>query len=347
MTRIEITLGLLATIGAIAVMALIGFTEESRMAEATRGFQVRSVERGAKLFDGQCALCHGSNAAGGKCPPLDQLSGLHGGSIGPGIAWRLEEMGWERTMLFEYVVNVVSNGRNASTRPWQYKGNRGVGPGTESAMAMPAFAQANNGPLRPDQIRDIANYITAFQDYLPTDAKEAKAFVEAVPNKVSVNDDPGIKKRPDGSDPVALGEYLFNEELGCKTCHSVVTGSGPTACPNLGALWTTAAERIKDPAYTGTAKDEAAYITESIRQPGTFVVSGFANGVMPTSFGTLPDADVSALVAYLSKGAYTPVGATSAITATGGITTTAGLTATTGTTATTGLTATGVTTSTR
>ena len=244
MTRIEITLGLLATIGAILVMALIGANEDTRMAEATRGFQVRSVERGAKLFDGQCALCHGPNAGGGKCPPLNQLSGLHGGSIGPGIAWRLEEMGWERTMLFEYVVNVVSNGRNASTRPWQFKGNRGVGPHTENVMAMPPFAQANNGPLRPDQIRDIANYIVAFQDYLPTDPKEAKAFVDAVPNKVSIYDDPAVKKRPDGSDPAALGEYLFNDELGCKTCHSNVVGSGPTTCPNLGAIWTTAATRI-------------------------------------------------------------------------------------------------------
>ena len=250
MTRIEITLGLLATIGAILVMGLIGATEEGRMAGAARGFTTRSVERGAKLFDGQCALCHGPNAVGLKCPPLNQTSGLHGGK-NPGVAWRLEEMGWERTMLFEYIVNVVSNGRNASTRPWQWKGNRDVGPSTESLMAMPAFAQANNGPLRPDQIRDIANYLVAFEDFLPEDPDEAKAFVAAVPNKVSSFDDPGMNQRPDGSDPVALGEFLFTD-LACATCHAVEAASPLVVCPNLSAIWTTAADRIADPTYTGT-----------------------------------------------------------------------------------------------
>lgn len=340
MTRIEITLGLLATIAAILVMALIGATEEERMAGAARGFTVRSVERGAKLFQGQCELCHGANAAGGKCPPLDQTSGLHGGKLGSGVAWRLEELGWERTMLFEYVVNVISNGRNESTRPWKYTGNRGVGTGTENAMAMPAFAQANNGPLRPDQIRDIANYILAFEDFVPTDIDEAKAYVAAVPNKVSIFDDPNAKQRPDGSDPVALGDYLFNQELGCTTCHAVEASSPLVVCPNLSAIWTTADERLADPAYTGTATDAAGYIAESIRNPTAYVVSGFVAGVMPATFGSLPDADLDALVAYLSKGAYTPLGASGAITATGGIT------ATTGTTATTGLTATGGTTAT-
>lgn len=340
MTRIEITLGLLTTIAAILVMAMIGANEEERMAGAARGFTVRSVERGAKLFDGQCALCHGPNASGGKCPPLNQNSGLHGGNLGTGVAWRLEELGWERTMVFEYVVNVISNGRNESTRPWQWKGNRGVGGGTDAVMAMPAFAQANNGPLRPDQIRDIANYIVAFNDFMPTDVDEAKSFVAAVPNKVSIFDDPAAKQRPDGSDPVALGDYLFNQELGCATCHAVDAASALAVGPNLSAVWTNADQRLADPAYTGAAADAASYITESIRNPTAYVVSGFAAGVMPATFGSLPDADIGALIAYLSKGAYTPLGASGAITATTGITATDGTTATIGLTATGGTTAT-------
>lgn len=352
MTRIEITLGLLATIGAILVMGLIGATEEHRMAGAARSFTVRSVERGAKLFDGQCARCHGANAAGLMCPPLNQLSGLHGGKTGIGIAWRLEEMGWERTQLFEYVVNVVSNGRNTSSRAWKWKGNRGIDQSSATVMAMPPFAQANNGPLRPDQVRDIATYILAFEDYLPADPKEAKAFVDAVPDKVSVLDDPGAKQRPVGATPAVLGEYLFKDELACATCHSVVSPSTVVAGPNLSTIWATADERIEDPTYTGSAGDPAAYITESIRRPGTFVVKGFVDGLMPVTFGTLPDADVDALVAYLSQGQYTPLGATGAVTATGGITATIGSTATVGTTApsrtraTTGVTATQATTST-
>ena len=62
-----------------------------------RAYQVRSAERGGEMYEQYCASCHGFNASGGMCPPLDEYSGLHGGSRGPGIAWRMEELGLDRT----------------------------------------------------------------------------------------------------------------------------------------------------------------------------------------------------------------------------------------------------------
>lgn len=190
MTRIEITLGLLAIMATIALTALVGLREPERMARVSRGWEVRHVESGAQMFDRYCASCHGPNAVGLNCPPLNQTSGLHGGDLGPAVAWRLEELGWDRNLPYEYVYSVIASGRTISTRPEQYKGNRvspePPKPGTPTPeatsplpMAMPAWSQEYGGPLRPDQIKDLAMYITAFRDYLP--AKDAtNAYTDAL-----------------------------------------------------------------------------------------------------------------------------------------------------------------------
>lgn len=178
MTRVEITLGLLAILGAVAITALVGLGEVPRMETYARGFDVRSAETGAQLFDQYCSACHGPNASGLNCPPLNELSGLHGGDLGPGVAWRLEELRWDRNDSYGYVYAAIASGRTLSTRPDRYRGT------AADAMQMPAWSQEYGGPLRPDQIKDLANYIVAFRDFLPAaegpDAYEAGcAFVAA------------------------------------------------------------------------------------------------------------------------------------------------------------------------
>src|SRR5262245_8657930 len=137
MSRFDITLGLLAMLGTIAVIAAYGMNEENRMVAAARGWNVRSVETGAAMFDQYCATCHGRNAVGAVCPPLNQKSCLHGGQLGPGVAWRLEELGWDRGLLYEYVYATISTGRTISTRPDKYVGNRIIKPRPPSAPARP------------------------------------------------------------------------------------------------------------------------------------------------------------------------------------------------------------------
>jgi mono/diheme cytochrome c family protein len=184
MSRFDITLGLLASIGVVVVTALIGFGENERMRHATIGFEKRSVESGAMMFDQYCASCHGPNASGLNCPPLDQTSGLHGGA---GVACRLEELGWSPADPYGYIFSVISTGRQYSTRPEQFPGNRMTAtplpPGaprpeatSPPVMAMPAWGQAYGGPLRDDQIRDIANYLVAFRESLPTEVPAARAI---------------------------------------------------------------------------------------------------------------------------------------------------------------------------
>jgi hypothetical protein len=181
MNRFEITLGLLSIVGTVAIIAAIGVGEPQRMALESRGWAVRHVETGAQLYDQYCASCHGVNGSGGMCPPVDQTSGLHGGDIGSGVAWRLEELGWDRQQPFEYVYSVVASGRAVSTRPDLYPGNRLAD--TSGVMSMPAWSEEYGGPLRPDQVRDITSYIVAFREALPEDATPRPRPTDAPPER--------------------------------------------------------------------------------------------------------------------------------------------------------------------
>ena len=75
--------------------------------------------------------------------------------------------------------------------------------------------------------------------------------------------------------------------------------------PSLADIAATAARRIADPSYHGTAKDAAGYIRESIMNPNAFVVEGptYSSGghsLMPTGFDTaLTPRQIDDLVAYL------------------------------------------------
>ncbi len=175
MTRVEITIGLLSLLGVIAITAAVGLGEgvkegdDGRLAKAALGFQKRSVESGAQMFDQYCATCHAFNASGANCPPLDERSGLHGGDLGEGVAWRLEEMHWDRSDVYGYVYSTIAAGRMESSRPDLYQGT------DPKAMAMPAWSQQYGGPLRPDQLKDLTNYVVNFRSYFP-EAMEAGAY---------------------------------------------------------------------------------------------------------------------------------------------------------------------------
>lgn len=171
--------GVAAVLATIVTLAVVSRAEEQRLVRERHAWQARQVELGAQLFDQHCAVCHGRNAVGGLGPPLDASSGLHGGALGPGIAWRLEELGWDRAAAYEFIYHVTAGGVPISTRPDRYPGNRprldpqatgaegAAGPST-AAMAMPAWSREYGGPLLPYQVAALTRYVVAFGDAVPT-----------------------------------------------------------------------------------------------------------------------------------------------------------------------------------
>jgi len=107
------------------------------------------------------------------------------------------------------------------------------------------------------------------------------------------------------SDPVALGQVLFNATPpGCAACHSIAPGVNIVG-PTLAGIGATAAARLRGADYRGQAKDPAGYIRESIVDPNVHVLVGptySAGGrsLMPSDYAqTLKPVQIDQLVAYL------------------------------------------------
>ncbi len=90
---------------------------------------------------------------------------------------------------------------------------------------------------------------------------------------------------PGAGDP-ATGEILFTINT-CSTCHT--TTDAQVVGPGLGGIYERAGGR--------TALDADAYIEQSVREPGAFLVDGFL-AVMP-SFDYFSDDDIKNMIAYL------------------------------------------------
>jgi len=273
--NIQIFLGSLMILATSVVMVVYGLNEENRMEETRKAVQARSIEEGAALFEQQCSRCHGTQGTGipGLCPPLNDRYFFD---------QRLTDISWSST-LEDYIVATASSGRLTSTRPELYPG--------QGTPAMPSFSDQFGGPLRQDQIRNIAAFV---MNWKPT---AQLVEVPTAPSGPPVGAD--ITKELPTGDP-ANGEAL-SLSLGCQACH-VTTPTGP-AWPPSGdqpGIGERAATRIAQPDYTGKAATPEQYLFESIAQPNAFIVSGFAEGVMPGNYAeTLTDQDMADLIAYL------------------------------------------------
>src|SRR5690606_17597818 len=131
-------IGTLAFFGIILVVGWVGINEPQRMDTFTAQYEGRSIERGAVLFIDNCASCHGVDGRGleGVAPALNTPEMFNGE--------RLAEIGWTGT-LYDYIESTISAGRPVMSGDWP--------------QPMPTWGQEYGGPMRPDQVRDVANYV--------------------------------------------------------------------------------------------------------------------------------------------------------------------------------------------
>jgi cytochrome c551/c552 len=90
----------------------------------------------------------------------------------------------------------------------------------------------------------------------------------------------------------APGKAVFLAK-GCNACHTYTpAGSTGTIGPDLDKL----------PQYAKKAKQPLAkFVRESIVSPNAYIEKGFLKNVMPKTYATLPPADLTALVDFLTK----------------------------------------------
>ena len=147
----QIILGILFVLVSAGLLAAMAVKEEDRLTTYVEEQRAEQIEYGAGVFETNCTGCHGEYAQGipGKAPCL-RCSDL--------FTNRLKEVGWGGT-LEDYIVSVVTTGRQISTRPELYQGE-GKGP-----PVMPTWSEQFGGPLRADQVRAVAAFIVNFQPW--------------------------------------------------------------------------------------------------------------------------------------------------------------------------------------
>ncbi len=135
--------------------------------------------------------------------------------------------------------------------------------------------------------------ITAYEKFIP-EADRPKQQTEDEKTKGG-----GGSLLADGSEPV---DQIFAKAQ-CVACHTIpgIPGAVGTIGPKL-VEGTNAPQRIKDPAYKGTAKTTPEYIMESVISPSAYVVKGFPDNTMPKVFGQrLSAGALKKIVDYLSQ----------------------------------------------
>lgn len=275
-------LKLLFSIGAImlavAVVLFQGVGEESRMAAQTANWDGRSIQNGAAVFANNCTTCHGMDGKGlpGVAPALNSRYFF---------TQRLKDLGFTGS-LEDYVALTVAAGRpNNRTTQW--------------AQIMPTWSSQYGGPLRDDQVRDVAKFVVNWEAEALTQTKETDPWqpFDNAPT-VDIYGDGAVVVQEPAAEPTGPRppQELF-VSMGCIGCHNInlpqdEQNRGPVA-PNLGNLYDHAANRVP-------GEDAPTYVHNSIVNPNGYVVEGYIAGVMPQNFTErMSEEEIQALVAWI------------------------------------------------
>lgn len=217
--QFKILIGILFTIATIAVVAIYGIAENDRMATYQRNFAGRSIQAGGEYFERYCATCHGEKGEGvpGRGPILNRtdLLDLKGTPY-------LKAIQWNGTTA-DFIRNTIAAGRPQFSKYYENEG---------FTLHMPTWSQDFGGPLRPDQVDALVNYVLnwapgTFEPDIkietPTPGPTATPipageFLKAIPFPVDENGP--------GDAILASGKAVYDKS--CKACHGDnLAGDGP------------------------------------------------------------------------------------------------------------------------
>ncbi len=361
----RILVGTLAFLGILVLVGWVAINEGGRMTAFDKEFTARAVEQGATLFNTNCSPCHGVDGLGSaRAPALnspllfgyDYLADIHkqrnalnieatlstttdarkaeitdalaqldqqeqqavvgmksamDKGYNPDQFSRLLNVGWGSS-LHNYVYTTVLSGRPNSFSYWP--------------APMPAWSQTAGGPLRPDQVEDLVQFVLNWDkgnDWTLDDLNAVEQFPKVpddpaivaqmqaqidllqqsggvLPTYVGVDTAPAdIMKGLEGitGDP-QRGSQLYNgqgtPQLPCSGCHL-----NAAVAPPMQGTWTRVQnERLQQPQFSGYTGEE--YIADSIIHPSDYVVPNYTDGLMPKNFGDLLTyQDLADLIAYL------------------------------------------------
>lgn len=275
----KIVWGILSVIVAFVVVLALGVMEESRMQAQTGNWDGRSIEKGADIWANNCYTCHGMEGQGGSGPALNSRYFFEN---------RIKEVGFSGT-LEDYVKLTVAAGRPSNSHgQW--------------AVVMPTWSSEFGGPLRPDQVDHVTNYVmnwesTALQQTPEEDPFIPFAGVPMIPTEgmtITVAAATGDESGP------RPPEQIFSNPpngLGCEACHNPNlpedADNRGLIGPNLGNLAENAPNRVP-------GEDAETYVRNSIATPGAHVVEGYQAGLMPPGLADrMSEEELDSLIVWL------------------------------------------------
>src|SRR3970040_2402435 len=130
--QLEIVLGTILVLLSVAIVIVLGIREPQRLAQYELQQRAELIEFGASVFTLNCTRCHGSQEQGiaGVAPSLRDEHFF---------TQRVQEVGWQGS-LEDYIVSVVTTGRQVSTRPQLYAGS------TDNPRGSPPGPRNSGGP---------------------------------------------------------------------------------------------------------------------------------------------------------------------------------------------------------
>jgi mono/diheme cytochrome c family protein len=208
---------------------------------------------------------------------------------------RLKQVGWAGS-LEAYIVTTLVHGRPGSANVW------------ENSEGMSAWSQLAGGPLRQDELEDLAAYILNWdkgsawttEDFFAVEQfgkPLADGSLPQGPPKETVGTDVNAildRMTTDGLvGDAANGEKLYTGiKYGCGGCHL----AGAVAPVTAGTWTRIQTDRLTLPQFADYTPEH--YVVESIVQPEAFVVEGFAG--MPPNFGDrLGYQELADIIAFL------------------------------------------------
>jgi mono/diheme cytochrome c family protein len=207
---------------------------------------------------------------------------------------RLKEIKWGGT-LENYIQNAVAAGRPLSGSYW-------------NDVIMPTWGQKFGGPMRDDEIRDVAAYIMNWADKAKTETPSDVRVQFKVPGaggttppvdpvfaKFGKQADESVTNLGDLTGGNAVnGEKLYTANA-CAGCHNVAGGQGPIT---KGTWYRVLEQRVKEPALSGETGEQ--YLAQSILYPNHYIVANYPKGLMPQGFGDQLNIDqLKDIIAYL------------------------------------------------
>lgn len=210
----------IATVFLLLSTLLLGYIwvrEHYVLDERTSRFEGALLTRGARDYEQYCATCHGLIGEGGVSSGAPQINNL------PTTLKDQNRLDGPTGIIAKY--GTIRNFVEATIT----SGVRGT--------AMPRWSQRLGGPLRDDQIRDIASYVQNWwgaEGSGPNIGNDAAQVATSYKQSVQATAQ-ALAAASGGDTPVGRGGVVFGTN--CASCHNLDSKDSGVPAPGLGGLF--------------------------------------------------------------------------------------------------------------